>query len=224
MIPALYLVAALFLEPAEVEIVAPAAPTLAETFASQVQPILVATLVAAAIALAGFASYAIKVLIGRGKIWLDGLATSAAWRAANAKLELAARAGVEAAEQTLARQLKAIEPIGKLDPLQAGQVLRAAVEAARAHFGPATWADIGAAMEKSTGDLAELLRHKIEAAVFRSKAASSPAVVGTIVETDGSTSRTMTVSASSSADPSPEASTVREQVDPIGAGDSGPVG
>ena len=192
----------------------PAAPTVVDTFVAEVQPVLVTTLVGVVIAVAGLVAYALKVMVGRAKLWLDGLSTDARWRAANAKLELAAVAGVEAAEQTLARQLRAIEPVGRLDPLQGQAVLRAAVDAARSHFGPAAWAEIGAALEKSSESLADLLRSKIEAAVLRSK--PTTAILGTVI--DGTAIGTPP---GSPAEVGPDDSTVREIVAPLDAGDSG---
>lgn len=117
------------------------------------------------------------VLVHRAKRWLDGLSEDRRWRAAVAKLDTAATAGMAAAEQTIASRLRAIEPVGRLDARQGAQVLEEALAAARLHLGPAVWLDIGRTLELTPDRLVELLRTRIEAAVHRSK-------VGTAIKLD----------------------------------------
>ncbi len=144
------------------------------TIWAQIQPALVTALLAAVAALVGVATHALQLLATRARQWLESKSEDARWRAAIAKLDEAAVAGMQSAEQTIAKRLREIVPVGKLDADQAKLVLADAVAAARLHLGPTTMATILDTLELTPDRISDLLRTRIEAAIARSKGPASP--------------------------------------------------
>lgn len=128
--------------------------------------------------------------------------------AAMDRIEIAAQAGMEAAEQTIVRHLRAAEPAGKLDAKQATAAMSEALAAARAHFGESMWRETGAALHLNADEVTALIRTKIEAALGRTKGAKPVGDASAIVQI-------------TAADESTVRLTVDGRVEP---GDSGPAG
>jgi hypothetical protein len=204
-------VLALVIEPAEV-LVVESSPV--SEFRDQVITALWALAIPTAIGFVAFVRYASEKILKMGRQWVDSWSLSREleardirWRAAMDRVEAAAVAGMEAAEQTIVRHLRAAEPVGKLDAVQSTAAMTEALAAAQSHFGPSMWAETAAALELDGHKVMALVQTKIEAALGRTKGAKPIGDAGSIVS----------VSAA-------DASTVRVTIDGLEPGDSGPAG
>jgi len=141
-----------------------------DDLAAQIRPALVSLLVSAVIALIGIASIAIVQLKGKATAWLGSLSDDRRWDAAIGKLDEATTAAVQAVEQSVVGSLKSVDPVGSLSPAQAAEARDAAIAAAKLHLGPAVWREIMSSLKLEPGELEELMRTRIEAAVHKMRA------------------------------------------------------
>lgn len=82
-------------------------------------------------------------------------------------LDAAIVPAVAAAEQTVAKKLRAEQPVGKLTREQAGTVLADAVERVIAHYGSDRLDAIAASLGIPRIELADVIRTRIEAGVWK---------------------------------------------------------
>lgn len=169
--------AALFVfEPSAPELGDPEAGIFAEVYA-QIRPMLLATLITVAIVVLGLIGNLARALGPKFVEWLPQHIKDAGVRAALELIERAASAGVDAMEQTMVQRLKAMDPVGILDPQQRRQVFEGALDAAQAHVGPKMWQEAARKLDITPERIVELLGTQIEATIQRRKLARSPAPI-----------------------------------------------
>lgn len=164
------------------------------------------------LAVLGLIAQAVRVGVRLGSEWLDGLSRDRRWNAAIGRLTKAAEAAVDSVEQTMAGELRKLEPAGVFSREQALRLAGEARTKALQHFGPETWAGVMSDLELSDERVRLVLADLIEAAVRRRK--STAAIELTSDPTiPGRFGVALEVPAASSA-PGPDDSTVREIIAP----------